>query len=262
MKKTFIAALLAMLPLLLSAQPKVVGHRGARHNTPENPAVPYYENTIEALKFAQSLGIYGAEFDIQLTADEKIIVFHGPIVPGLNKSIHDMTYAEARKVVLPGGHRMPTLKEWFKQAKKDPSTHIILEIKKQSTPERETAAVEQCMALAKKMKMGTQLEYTTFSDWCCQEIHRVDPSAKVLFLASGKDVPDADFCASRGYDAMSYDVVGWQAHPEYIKRAKELGMETTLWLANDKATLDWATQHEVDFVSSDHPENAAKGFVK
>lgn len=260
MKKFAIITLALVCVLPMSAQIRIVGHRGVRFNTPSEPETKYYENTIPALKYCQSLGIYGAEFDIQLTSDEKIIVFHGANVPGLDKSIQKISFDEARAVVLPGGGRMPTLEEYFKQAKKHPETKVIVEIKKQATPERETKAVEQVVAVAKKMKMEGQLEYTTFSDWMVQEIHRCDPSAKVLFLESGVFVHDPDYCKARGYDAISYDMNGLMNHPDYIKRAHELGMEVTLWIVNDYEVVDWAIRHGVDYVSSDHPERI-KAYV-
>lgn len=244
--------------LSLSAQIKIVGHRGVRHNTPSVPETKCYENTIPALEFAQGLGIYAAEFDVQLTSDEKVIVFHGPTVPGLNKNIQKITFDEARAVVLPGGSRMPTIEEYLEQAKKHPETKLICEIKKQSTPERETKAVELVMEAVRKMNMETQMEYTTFSDWIAQEFHRVDPKAKVLFLDSGVFVRDPDYCKSRGYDAISYDMNGLMNHPDYIKRAHELGMEVTLWIVNDYEVVDWAIRHGVDYVSSDYPERIKK----
>lgn len=254
MKRFSLAVILSALFLAASAQPKVVGHRGCRHNTPDAPETPYYENTISALKFAQSLGIYAAEFDIQLTSDEKIIVFHGKEVPGIKKNIQKITFDEARKVVLPGGHQMPTLEEWFIQARKHPETKIICEIKKQATKERETKAVEQVMALTKKMGMESQMEYTTFSEWMCQEIHRIDPSAKVIFLSSGVFVEDPDYCKKMGYNGISYNLDGFLNHPDYVTRARELGLETTLWLVNDYEVIDWAILHKIDYISSDHPE--------
>lgn len=255
MKKIFlIATTVFLLSMPLCGQVKLVGHRGVRHNTPTKPESPYYENTIAALKYNQGLGIYGAEFDVQLTADNKIIVFHGPTVPGIEKSIHNITFDEARAVVLPGGHRMPTLEEYLKQGKKDPGTKLILEIKKQSTPERETMAVEQSMAVVRKMKMEDQIEYTTFSEWAVREIHRIDPKAKVLFLDSGVFVKDPETCKSFGSDAVSYDMNGLMNHPDYIDRAHALGMEVTFWIINDYEPLEWAILHGVDFVSSDHPE--------
>jgi len=254
MKRIVIAAALLLITLASSAQIKVVGHRGVRFNTPFEPETPYYENTIPALEYNQSLGIYGAEFDVQLTADERIIVFHGPKVPGLGKSIHTLTFDQARAVVLPGGSHMPTLEEYFEQARKHPETKIILEIKVQSSRERETKAVELVMETVRKMNMQSQIEYTTFSDWMVQEIHRIDPKAKVLFLESGVFVHDPDYCYARGYNAISYDMNGLMNHPDYVERAHQLGMEVTLWIVNDNEVVDWAIRHGVDYVSSDHPE--------
>ena len=254
MKRIVIAAALLLITLASSAQIKVVGHRGVRFNTPFEPETPYSENTIPALEYNQSLGIYGAEFDVQLTADEKIIVFHGPKVPGLGKSIHTLTFDQARAVVLPGGSHMPTLEEYFEQARKHPETKIILEIKVQSSRERETKAVELVMETVRKMNMQSQIEYTTFSDWMVQEIHRIDPKAKVLFLESGVFVHDPDYCYARGYNAISYDMNGLMNHPDYVERAHQLGMEVTLWIVNDNEVVDWAIRHGVDYVSSDHPE--------
>lgn len=149
---------------------------------------------------------------------------------------------------------MPTLEEYLAQGKKCPETKLIIEIKKQATPERETIAVEQVMAVVRKMKMQKQVEYTTFSDWMVQEIHRIDPKAKVLWLESGVFVHDPDYCYARHYDAISYDMDGLMNHPDYIDRAHELGMEVTLWIVNDNEVVDWAIRHGVDYVSSDHPE--------
>ena len=254
MKRILLLSCLALLAFPAGAQVKVVGHRGVRHNTPTQPETPYYENTIPALQFCQSLGIYAAEFDVQVTADQKIIVFHGPVVPGLEKDIHKITFDEARAVVLPGGSHMPTLEEYLAEGRKHPETKLICEIKKQPTPEKETFAAGYVIAAVKKMKMEDQVEYTTFSEWCAKEIHRIDPKAKVLFLDSGVFVKDPDYCKAQGYDAISFDMNGFMNHPGYVARAKELGMETTLWIVNDYEVVDWAILHGIDYVSSDHPE--------
>lgn len=250
---TIVLALAVAAPALL-AQPKLVGHRGCRHNEDRSGEFMYYENTLPALKYAQSLGIDAVEFDVQLTADDQVIVFHGPILPGTKTSVQDITFDEARKFSLPGGYRMPSLEEWFKQAKKHPEVTIIIETKAQKNREKETLLVEKVMALAEKMEMGKQLEYTTFSEWMCSEIHRINPSAKVLFLASGLNVPDAAYAKEKGYNGISYDINGWLNNPWIADQARELGIETTLWIANDYELVDWAVRHKIDYVSTDHPE--------
>jgi glycerophosphoryl diester phosphodiesterase len=248
MKKTALIAALSLLAIAASAQPKVVGHRGCRFEGP-------YENTIASFSFAQEAGVDAVEYDVHLTSDDKVIVFHGPSVPGTDgKDVRKMTFAEARKVVLPGGHRMPSLEEWFAQARKAPQIKIIMELKAQLSKERETLLVEKAMSMVKSSGMESQVEYTTFSEWMCKEIHRVDPKAKVIFISSGVFVPDAAYAKEKGYDGISYNLDGFLNNPHIAKQAKELGIETTLWLVNDYEVADWAILHDIDCISTDHPE--------
>ena len=51
MKRILLLSCLALLAFPAGAQIKVVGHRGVRHNTPDKPETPYYENTIPALQY-------------------------------------------------------------------------------------------------------------------------------------------------------------------------------------------------------------------
>ena len=249
MKRIIIIALLAICgSAFMAAQPKVVGHRGCRFEGP-------YENTLASLQFAQKVGVDAVEYDVHLTSDDQVIVFHGPVIPGTDgKDVRKITMAEARKVLLPGGHRMPTLDEWFKQARKTPAIKIIMELKAQLSKERETLLVEKSMEMVRKAGMGGQVEYTTFSEWMCQEIHRVDPKAKVIFISSGVFVPDAAYAKEKGYDGISYNLDAFLNRPEIARQAKELGIETTLWLVNDYEVADWAILHGIDYISTDHPE--------
>lgn len=260
MKRIFLLLLVACSVLAMSAQIKVVGHRGARHNTPDTPATPYYENTISSLRFAQSLGLYAAEFDVNLTADDHVVVFHGPAVPGSKKKIQQMTFAEARAIVLPGGHQIPTLEEYLLEAKKHPEVKVIMEIKPHANKERETLAVEKSMAIVKQLNMESQLEYTTFSEWMCKEIHRVDAKAKVLFLMAGLNAHSAQYCHEQKYDGMSYDINAFMNNPQLVRDAQKYGIETTMWIVNDYELADWAIRHGVTFITSDHPERI-KAYV-
>lgn len=235
-------------------QPKIVGHRGCRFNTPDCPDTPQYENTLSALKFALELGIDAVEFDVQLTSDGRVIVFHGTNVPVIDKDIRKITFEQARGVVLPGGHQMPMIYEYLKMVKKFPETKLICEIKKQSTEERETMAVEQVIEAVREMGMEGQVEYTSFSEWICSEVHRIAPAAKVIFLDSGVFVKTPEYAAEKGYNGISYDFNGFMNHPDYVARAKGLGLETTLWIVNNYEAVEWAVQHGVDCISSDHPE--------
>lgn len=247
MKKALFSILCLAAAVAMQAQPKVVGHRGCRFDGP-------FENTLASMKLAQKAGVDAIEFDVNLTSDDKVIVFHGPVVPGLEKDIRKITFAEARAAKLPGGHRMPTLEEWFGQGRKFPEIKLIIEFKNQLSPEKETMLIEKTMAVVRRMKMEAQVEYTAFGRFKCLEVHRIDPAAKVIYLQSGVGVHDAAWAAEMGFNGISYDLNAFLNNPQIADEAKRLGIETTLWLVNDFEVADWAILHGIDYISSDHPE--------
>ncbi|MBR0239556.1 MAG: hypothetical protein IJQ52_00295 [Bacteroidales bacterium] len=245
MKKIVVSLLLAISFTIAYSQPKIVGHRGCRFDGP-------YENTLESLRFAYSVGVDVVEFDVQLTADNEVVVFHGPIVPGPDKDIRTLSFAEARSVVLPGGHQMPVLREWLAETKNHPATQLVIEIKKQLSDEKTLLLARK--TLDEASAAGISPGYTSFSTLALDEIHRLSPSSKLIYLQSGTPVMTAAWAAEKGYKGLSYNLDGFMNNPSVISEAKALGIETTLWLVNDKEVADWAVRHGVDYVSSDHPE--------
>ena len=247
MKKVVLGIVASFICLTALAQPKVVGHRGCRYEGP-------FENTLASLKIAQGVGVDAVEFDVNLTSDEEVIVFHGPKVPGTDRDVRDMTFAEARKVVLPGGHRMPTLEEWFRQGKKHPEIKLIIEIKAQRSREKETLLISKTIEAVRKAKIQSQVEYTAFGSFMCKEIHRLDPAAKVIYLQSGVEAHDAAWAKEMGFNGISFDLNAFLNRPQIVTQARELGIETTLWLVNDYEVADWAILHGINYISTDFPE--------
>ena len=86
----------------------IIAHRGVFDN--KNIA----ENSIKAFKEAIKLK-YDIEFDVQLTKDEKLVVFHDDNLfrmTGVNKNICDCTYDEIKKLsLLDTNQHIPTLNE-------------------------------------------------------------------------------------------------------------------------------------------------------
>ncbi len=250
MKKTVTLLLFTLYVITAWAQPRIIGHRGCRFEG--GP----YENTLESLRFAFAAGVDAVEFDVQLTSDNEVIVFHGPLVPGMEKDIRTVSFDEARAVALPGGQQMPTLQEWFSEAERHPEIGLILEIKKQLSDERTLLLVHRTVSLVKDA--GIKLDYTSSSILALDEIHRLDPSAKLIYLQSGTPVKSASWAVEHGYKGLSYNLDGFMNNPSVIAEAKDLGIETTLWMVNDREVADWAVRHGVNFVSSDCPDKVVE----
>ena len=85
-----------------------IAHRGLFDN-PETP-----ENSLSAFSKAVKNG-YGIELDVQLTADNKIVVFHDETLQrmcGNPKTLRDLSYKELRSFYLLGTReRIPLLKD-------------------------------------------------------------------------------------------------------------------------------------------------------
>ncbi len=73
--------------------PKIIGHRGASYDAPEN--------TIPSFKLAYEQKADAAEFDIWSTSDHKLIVIHDTNtkkLAGVDKKVTEQTFEELRKL--------------------------------------------------------------------------------------------------------------------------------------------------------------------
>lgn len=110
--KAIIITLLAIFGLaqgMTAGNPKIVAHRG--YWKTEGSA----QNSIRSLVKADSIGVYGSEFDVWLSADDKLIVNHdgriGDIV------IENSTAAQTTACKLENGENVPTLEQYLDAAR-------------------------------------------------------------------------------------------------------------------------------------------------
>ena len=89
------------------------------------------ENTIKAFKKANN-SKHPYEFDVRLTKDEKVVVFHDENLKRLgnyDKKISDMTYAEIKKIKLLNADTIPLFEDVLKL---DNKYGILIEIKNET----------------------------------------------------------------------------------------------------------------------------------
>ena len=89
-------------------RPFILGHRGASADAPEN--------TLAAFALAREQGADGIEFDVQLSKDGHIVVFHDQTVDRVTDGegkVSDLTLAEIQSLTMVDEQRVPTLDEVF-----------------------------------------------------------------------------------------------------------------------------------------------------
>lgn len=248
MKKFLTAAVLALLcAVALPAQTKIMSHRGFYAHPGS------FENTLTSLAGAQRLGVEGVELDVHLTADDSLVILHGPMIPGTrHKDVQKLDFLTVRNCVLPNGDHIPTLREYFTQAKKTSALKLFLELKSHPTPQRETRLAEKVVALCEEMNMFDQVCFISFSEHLCDETLRLHPGAEVVPISSRKTYSVKEL-QDRGYAGVSYNYNVVMNAVHYLDEAHAAGLQTVLWPVNSYDLADFAMRHGVTYVSSDQP---------
>lgn len=223
--------------------PLVVAHRG--HWTVEGAA----QNSIAAMAKADSIGAYGTEFDVNLTADSALVVNHDYRFKGV-----DIARAPAREVMgitLDNGEPLPSLNEFLAAAERHPDLRLVLELKVIDDPALERYAVGRIASAIDHFDIGHRTDFISFSQNACDEMHRLRPAIPVFYLAGDLD---PDTVAARGYRGMSYAHDKLDAYPDWIGRAHGLGLLVNVWTVDDTAMMRRFIDRGVDLITTNRPD--------
>lgn len=241
-KTLFLSSALLLASYGAVAQTQVIAHRGY-WKTPGSA-----QNSIAALLKADSVHCYGSEFDVWLAADGQLVVNHDPTYQTKGMETSPSTLLTTLK--LDNGERLPTLAKYLSTAQKL-NTRLILELKGHSTPERETQAIEQIVAMTQQLGLENRMEYITFSLHATKEFIRLAPAGTPVFNLDGKLTPRE--LKEMGCAGPDYHLSVFRKHPEWIKECHELGMKVNAWTVNDPKDMKWLIANKVDFITTNEP---------
>ena len=253
MKKRLILSVLLTAFLCGSSafsQTKVIAHRG--YWDCEGSA----QNSITALNKAHEVGVYGSEFDVSITADGIPVVNHNDSIQGF--CIETSLYEEIKDLKLKNGEVLPTLEDYLIQGKQNKGTQLILEIKPHKRVVNEDRAVTAILALVQKYQLEDHVEYISFSMNICKELIRRAPAAQVAYLRG--EVSPADLKVL-GFTGLDYHYKVFEKNPTWIQEAKNAGLTVNVWTVDDPAVMQSMIEQNVDFITTDKPEQL-KEIVK
>lgn len=242
LKKIIMISALLMTACCMQAQTKVIAHRGFWKTSGSS------QNSITSLKKADSIGCYGSEFDVWISKDNKLVVNHDPV--------YKMKFIEYSKgdaltgLKLSNGENLPSLEQYLEAGKKC-NTRMILELKAHRTPKRETKAVQEILALVKKMGMENRMEYITFSLHALKEFIRQVPAGTPVYYLNGELSPKE--LKELGATGLDYHLGVIKKHPEWIKEAHDLGMKVNVWTVDEADDMKWLIDQKVDFITTNEP---------
>lgn len=262
--KIILLALLMMLPFAAEAQTTkgtaIVAHRGY-WNCEE---AGYAKNSIVSLKCAQQAGVWGSEFDVRITSDNVLLVFHDSKIDG--KRIEHHPYSEFKDHRLKNGELIPTLDQYLEQAKESPQTVLVFELKKLKSQDAEDRMVS--ISLQKLKEHGLlspeRVVFISFSKHICKSIASQLPDFTVQYL-NGDLKPKA--VLEEGINGIDYNHKILKTNRRWVANAHRLGMSTNAWTANTKKEITSMLKLKIGTITTDEPLLARqimqdKGFTE
>lgn len=246
--------LLCVLALVLGAlnvfsQVGIVAHRGYWNC----PTGGFARNSVAALKAAQDAGFWGSEFDVNMTADSVLLVFHNSSID--NKRIEKYPHSEFADFRLENGEPIPTLEQYLIQAQQSPNTCLVFELKAHSSPAVEDLAIQLSLDLLRKYDLlrPDRVIFISFSLHACRQFARLCPGFTVQFLGSGLWPSEVH---ENGIGGIDMNFFYYLQSARFHDEARALGMSINIWTVNQPEDMRTVLKTGIDLITTDEPMTA------
>ncbi len=233
-----------------SARPfNYVAHRGASYLAPEN--------TLASIKLAWELGADGAECDVMLTADHKVVLFHDNNTRklcGENYTIREASWEELKSlVVIPresncpeySNETIPLLSDVLGTIPED--RMLVIEIK--TGPE----ILPHLQKVINQHWKSGQISFIAFDFETIRQAKILYPEVPCYYLSSFRSDLNKHFDASvkSGLDGVNlrHSIID----KDLVERCHASGLDVWCWTVNDPETAMKMNQLGVSAVTTDRP---------
>ena len=254
--------LLLLLPMSLTAQqnqepvkamPGIVAHRGFHRF--EGSA----ENTISSMRHAVDHDFEGTEFDVQITVDGVDIVYHDANMQG--HVICNTPYDTLRQLpafTLKSGETVPLLTDFLdacskalrEQEQRGKHTELFFEIKPLERKEQRYHLLGQIIEAIGKAGLHDDIFFISFDLDACMMLSQLMPDVHVAYLEGDLSPKQLQ---EKGITDIDYHWSKFDAHPEWVKEAHDLGMVVGVWTVNTPEKAQEMLQLGVDYITTDYP---------
>lgn len=226
--------------------PKIIAHRGASANAPEN--------TLAAFKLAREQGADGIELDVMLSKDGHLVVIHDDSVDRTTNGkglVRDMTLAELKLLDAGGGERIPALEEVFEQF----GNRFIINIELKNYNSVFDKLPIEAARLVKKYKLGNSVLVSSFNPFNLPRFHTQMPEAALGLLTQPGSAKK-----------WIWRLFEYQAlHPHFSDVDKVLvaslhrrNRQVNVWTVDDPQEIRRLAGLEVDSIITNDPEGTRR----
>lgn len=228
---------------MTTAQPLVVGHRGAASHAPEN--------TLASFRRALADGADLLECDVHLSLDGHVVVMHDetidrtadPSSPLRTGAIADLTRAELDTVVLDEGEKVPSLRDLLELT----TVPVFIEVKV-------AAAAAAVVEVLRELPEGSPAAASTvisFHPEALAEIRRGAATTPVSYLVTVIDEEAVRVATELGAAGIGPAIDGLSLAAARL--AQDAGLRINPWTVDGVDQLAVAVACGVDSITTDDP---------
>lgn len=254
MKVKSILPSLVMASFCQAGEPRIIAHRGASHDAPEN--------TMAAFGLAWQQGADGIEGDFWLSKDGQIVCMHdadSERTTGVKKVISETEWDDLKSLDAGSwkdakfkGERIPLLAEVMDSL--PPGKRFFIEIK--CGPEIVPALKK---LLEEKNADRTRITLISFNQKVIARCRDEIPDFEAHLISSLKEIGQAgneqkitdqlERCDARGLQ-FQYQA---EVTRKWLANLKKRGLKLTAWVVNDGSALGIVSGYDLDFITTDRP---------
>ncbi|MFP6626958.1 MAG: glycerophosphodiester phosphodiesterase family protein [Deltaproteobacteria bacterium] len=239
--------------------PLVIAHRGASALRPEN--------TLEAFQLAMELGADGVEFDVQLTRDRVVVVFHDEVLGRTSSGsgvLAEQNFADLAGLDAGswfgsdfGGCRIPSLETTLSTLGGQGLMNIELKPRRSdaASPTETSVLVEKTVAAVIEKGLADEVVFSSFDYTALDQLRSLFAGARIAVLSVPKNMEEAFTVAGRlGAELINPHVA--VTDRALVERAHRAGLGVGVWTVNEESEIKRIKSLGVQMLFTDHPGQA------
>lgn len=226
---------------------EVIAHRGASGTRPEN--------TLPAFLRAVELGAHMIELDVQLSADDTVIVLHDDTLerttsglgPACARTWATIATLDAGTWFSPvyAGTRVPTLAQVL--------AAVPIAVNVELKPGPDDGLEQRTLDVVREAGALRRVVFSSFDGARLERLRNLAPDADVAVLWSHTDVTGA-VARARGVGATALHIRNGPRAPMGVTRARAADLAVRVWTVNEPRDLPALERAGVTGIFTDFPE--------
>ncbi|CAG8546549.1 1341_t:CDS:2 [Paraglomus occultum] len=239
-------------------RPYIIGHRGSNK---------YPENTVLGIEQVIADGADGIEFDLQMTADDQIIICHDPTLDRTTTGSGRISlvpyYGVIEHLRTKGNPQcpIPRVDDIIEVIMRPENSHVfaVLDIKFNNGP----TILEVLSSILKKYsnddlsifktRLFLGIWHPSFLPYC----HSYLPQIPIMHIGMSLQVAETYFPDVAGYNLLFVSLSGFHAQ-KFIDNARANGKLVFVWVVNHRGSYNYCRRRGVDGVMTDWTEYLLK----